>query len=555
MELKGHDKYQLGDLLGAGGMAEVYRGEIVGAEGFTRPVAIKHVLAEYSANKKFAEMFINEARISSVLNHPNVVSITDFDRDGDGCLFLVMELVDGKDLDKIITTCGPLAISVAIHVIVEVLRGLGYAHELVHQNRHLGIVHRDVSPHNVLLSWDGAVKVSDFGIAKAAASTDATRSGMLKGKIAYMSPEQAHQLPLDGRSDQFAVGIMLYQMLTGAAPFIGGSIGEILAHVLMRPPRPARELRPDLPADIDAVLGKMLEKDRELRYQSDDEAIAALLGCADASARARDELIALLRSSFAADAPQRPTPASASATSLTGREAILSGLAPPGTAPGLPTGAAPLGTGPAGTPPAGTGPAGTIRAPSTRVLAMTGPAPEVTPTPAGQVATAVATQAAPPRRGWLVAALFAMVVIAGAIAVVVLGGGDGESGSAAQVATASDAGSSARPVEVAPPVLVVDAGVVSAADAAAAAPVAAADASVRVKHVVAKRGKGKLVVRVRPWAEVTVDGKSVGSTPVNLDLPVGRHRVVLSNPELGKRVTKKITIRKGQSSKISADWD
>ncbi len=384
MQLQGHQKYRLGELLGAGGMAEVYRGEIVGAEGFSRPVAIKRVLAEHSKNDVFAEMFINEARISSLLSHPNVVSVIDFDRDAEGCLFLVMELVPGKDLNQLIKGGGPLPLPVVLHVTCDILRGLGYAHDLVHEGKHLGIVHRDVSPHNVLVSWDGAVKVSDFGIAKAAAATDATRSGMLKGKVAYMSPEQAHQVPLDGRSDLFAVGIMLYQMLVGQSPFEGGSIGEVLAHILVQTPQPPSELRPDLPADVEAVTLRLLEKDRDRRFPSAREAIAALSSCAAASPQAADQLVALLRERYPGEAPAIPTHAAAAATVLETPMVLGGGLTPPAA------------TASAQRPAGGTAPL---------------PGLQVTPTP---TAAGEAAPVAAPRRS-----VARMVAVAGSVAVAV----------------------------------------------------------------------------------------------------------------------------------------
>src|SRR5436305_8483532 len=155
-------KYRLEQRLGGGGMAEVFIGSTVGAEGFSRRIAVKRVLPGYSENPAFAQMFVSEARISSRLVHPNIVSVLDFDRDAEQRLFLVMELVDGKDLDALATT-GPLPIPVVIYAIGDALRGLGHAHDLPAGDDGMrGIVHRDVSPHNVLLSWDGAVKVSDF---------------------------------------------------------------------------------------------------------------------------------------------------------------------------------------------------------------------------------------------------------------------------------------------------------------------------------------------------------------------------------------------------------
>ena len=245
-------KYRLDQRLGGGGMAEVFLGSTVGAEGFTRKVAIKRVLPGYSDNEAFAQMFVSEARISSQLVHPNIVSTFDFDRDAEGRLFLVMELVEGRDLDSLLSS-GMLPIPVVIFVIGEVLRGLGYAHDLPAGNDMHGVVHRDVSPHNVLLSWDGSVKVSDFGIAKARAASEATASVFIKGKPAYMSPEQANGQPLDGRSDLFAVGVMLWEMLTGRRLFVGEDTRATLAAVLFgQIPKP-RQLRSEIPKDLEKV--------------------------------------------------------------------------------------------------------------------------------------------------------------------------------------------------------------------------------------------------------------------------------------------------------------
>jgi serine/threonine protein kinase len=297
-------KYRLDQRLGGGGMAEVFLGSTVGAEGFSRKVAIKRVLPGYSDNEQFAKMFVEEARISSQLVHPNIVSVLDFDRDPEGRLFLVMELVEGKDLDALVGT-GLLPYPVVIFVIGEVLRGLGYAHDLPVGNESRGVVHRDISPHNVLLSWSGAVKVSDFGIAKARAASEATASVFIKGKPAYMSPEQANGQPLDGRSDLFAVGIMLWEMLVGRRLFTGEDTRATLAAVLFgQVPRP-RSLRADVPKDLERVTMKLLERDLSARYPTAEHALHELLDCADSPKAGREALIAALGERFYTEAPVR----------------------------------------------------------------------------------------------------------------------------------------------------------------------------------------------------------------------------------------------------------
>jgi serine/threonine-protein kinase len=285
-------------------MAEVYVGSTMGAEGFSRRIAIKRVLPGYSDNAGFAQMFIAEAQISSQLVHPNIVSVLDFDRDADGRLFLVMELIDGKDLDALIAT-GLLPLPVVIFVIGEVLRGLGFAHDLPMGTGMRGIVHRDISPHNVLLSWEGAVKVSDFGIAKARAASEATASVFIKGKPAYMSPEQANGQRLDGRSDLFAVGVMLWEMLVGQRLFIADDTRATLAAVLFgQIPRP-RTARADLPKDLERVTMKLLERDLPARYATAEDAIADLMNCGDAPRSGREVLIAVLAERFPGTAPVR----------------------------------------------------------------------------------------------------------------------------------------------------------------------------------------------------------------------------------------------------------
>jgi len=285
-------------------MAEVFLAQAMGAEGFSRKVAIKRVLPGFSDNPAFAQMFIDEAQISAQLVHPNIVSVLDFDRDEEERLFLVMELVLGKDLDGLLAT-GPLPIPLVIHVIGEVLRGLGYAHDLPVGTNVRGVVHRDVSPHNVLLSWEGAVKVSDFGIAKARAASEATASVFIKGKPAYMSPEQANGQALDGRSDLFAVGVMLWEMLVGRRLFTGEDMRSTLGAVLFAPiPRP-RSVRPEVPKDLERVTMKLLERDLPARYATAELALADLFDCAAAPRAGRELLTATLAERFPGQAPVR----------------------------------------------------------------------------------------------------------------------------------------------------------------------------------------------------------------------------------------------------------
>ena len=329
-------KYRLDARVGGGGMAEVFVGQAHGAEGFARPVAIKRVLPGYSDNPAFARMFIAEAQLSARLLHPNIVAVLDFDRDAEQRLFLVMELVEGTDLDHLLAS-GPLPIPTVIFVITEVLRGLGYAHDLPVGSDLRGLVHRDVSPHNVLLSWEGAVKVSDFGIAKARAASEATASVFIKGKPAYMSPEQASGAPLDGRSDLFAVGVMLWEMLVGRRLFVGEDTRATVAAVLFGAiPRP-RVLRAEVSRDLERIVMKLLARELPARYATAEAAIDDLLACAEAPRAGREGLIRLLAERFPGEARVRQSTVRAGGRSTASSPPAPAppAPAPPAPAPGI----------------------------------------------------------------------------------------------------------------------------------------------------------------------------------------------------------------------------
>ncbi len=301
----GGSRYRLGPKLGAGGMAEVFLGAVIGTQGFARPVAIKRVRADRADVPRLAAMLIEEARIASQLAHPNVVSVLDLDRDPEGRLFLVMELVDGRDLEALCEGERPPP-GVAIFVVSEILRGLGYAHELPHGAGIRGYVHRDLSPSNVLVSWEGAVKISDFGIAKALEGEGA-HSGVVRGKPAYMSPEQVNAEPLDGRSDLFAAGIILWELLTGEKLF-SGVPREAFARILFQDaPRPGQRTA-GVPADLEAVVMRLLARDREDRYPTAEAAIADLSRCADNPRDGRGELVRWMLHRFPAGERARVAP-------------------------------------------------------------------------------------------------------------------------------------------------------------------------------------------------------------------------------------------------------
>src|SRR6202142_1688145 len=224
--------------LAVGGMAEIYLARLpgVGIEGFEKLVVLKRILPQHALDPELLRMFADEARLSATLTHPHITEVHDVGTDGDAPFF-AMEYVHGANLRELLRAharaagrpAAPLPLAHAIEIVAAAAAGLHYAHErLGPRGEPLGIVHRDVSPSNVLVSYDGAVKVSDFGIAKWAYQRTQTQEGALKGKFAYMSPEQCRGKALDARSDVFALGTLLYELTTGEPPFAGDSDLEIL---------------------------------------------------------------------------------------------------------------------------------------------------------------------------------------------------------------------------------------------------------------------------------------------------------------------------------------
>ena len=238
--------------------------------------------------------------------HDNVVAVLDFARDAEGRRYLVMEYVDGIDLGELIET-GPVPYAVAIFIVCELLCGLGYIHEPRDQGRVGGLVHRDVKPRNVLLSWQGAVKLADFGLARMFQGTMTVGSHAREGTAGYMSPEQARREALDGRSDLYAVGIVLWELL--AHRRLGGEpLGNVTVRIVFEAiPRPS-QYRPGIPADLEAVAMRLLASDREERYQTAELAAHDLLRCQDSPRDGRGDLVRLLAERF--PRPHRPAPLS-----------------------------------------------------------------------------------------------------------------------------------------------------------------------------------------------------------------------------------------------------
>jgi serine/threonine protein kinase len=269
-----HGRYKIIKRVADGGMAEIFLATQLGREGFAKPVILKRIHTTIYADPQFRNMFIDEAHISMSLMHSNIAQVLDLGVSA-GRYFLVLELVDGWDLGRVLHRAATAGVrlprELALHVTAEVCRALAYAHAKTDGQKPLGIVHRDVSPHNVLLSEQGEVKLTDFGIAKAMNKREHTGAGVVKGKVAFMSPEQAMGKPIDARSDLFALGTVLYLLVTRTRPFEGPSDLETLLRVQKGDFRAPEEAAPDLQPEVAAVVARAMRKEPAERYQSADE--------------------------------------------------------------------------------------------------------------------------------------------------------------------------------------------------------------------------------------------------------------------------------------------
>jgi serine/threonine protein kinase len=264
-------RFLLLDKVASGGMAEVWRAKISGESGFQRIVAIKKILPHVSDDKEFITMFTDEAKITVQLQHSNIGQVYEFNRDEE-IFYISMEYISGKDLKTIWSFLRKqkaiIPLRLSCNIIQQMAEGLDYAHRKKDNfGNELGIVHRDVSPQNVIVSWDGEVKVIDFGIAKAADKSGQTRAGTLKGKFAYMCPEQIRGLALDGRADIFALGIVLYELVTGERGFQAESEFSLLEMVRNVEIKPPSMVNKDLPQELEQIIFKALTKDPDKRYR------------------------------------------------------------------------------------------------------------------------------------------------------------------------------------------------------------------------------------------------------------------------------------------------
>ncbi|WNG13529.1 protein kinase [Cystobacter fuscus] len=264
-------KYQLIRKLATGGMAEVYLAKAAGPRGFEKTLVLKRILPHLAEEPTFVEMFLSEAMLAARLTHPHIVQIFDFG-EADGAYFLAMEYIDGPSLRTLIKRAAaqglPLPTTLCARMVSHACEGLAFAHDFTDPDtgKALGLIHRDISPDNILLTRQGAAKVVDFGIAKAADQGHRTASGVIKGKISYMPPEQLRAQELDRRVDVYALGVVLYELLTARKPHESTSEVGLMQSILFEPAVPATKHRPDLPEALRHILTRALSKEREQRY-------------------------------------------------------------------------------------------------------------------------------------------------------------------------------------------------------------------------------------------------------------------------------------------------
>ncbi|MFL5319493.1 MAG: protein kinase domain-containing protein [Myxococcaceae bacterium] len=280
MSIENFGKYQLIKRLATGGMAQIYLARQLGLEGFQKQLVVKRILPHLAENEEFVRMFLQEARIAARLNHPNVVQIFDFGAEAES-YFIAMEYIHGEDVRRVWKRAEAQGESIPVplvcRVVLDAAAGLDYAHKKADDaGRPLNIVHRDVSPQNILITFEGGVKVVDFGIAKAADQATVTRSGVLKGKYSYMSPEQANGKRVDNRTDIFALGIVLYELLTGTRLFKRSNDVQTLQAVMECKVAPPSEVDARVPKDLDPIVMRALELHPEDRYQTATEMQLAL---------------------------------------------------------------------------------------------------------------------------------------------------------------------------------------------------------------------------------------------------------------------------------------
>ncbi|OJT27683.1 hypothetical protein BO221_04205 [Archangium sp. Cb G35] len=538
-------------------MAEVFLAKAAGPMGFEKTLVVKRILPELAAEPDFVQMFLSEAKLAAQLTHPNIVQIFDFG-ESEGTYFLAMEYIDGPSLRTLIkraeTQGQPLPPAVCARIIALACEGLAFAHDFIdpETGEAQGLIHRDISPDNILLSRQGAVKVVDFGIAKAAGQSHKTESGVVKGKLPYMPPEQLRAKPLDRRADVYALGVVLYELLTGQRPYASESEAGLMQAILFEPHTPAAEIRQDLPFPLRRILNKVLSKDRDQRYadchafQADLEKFIVSVG-APVTMQQVAHLINRANTDPGLGIPvvkeplKTPTPVPPGLTRK--RPASTPNEAATANHRGLQASNQQA-------------PRALVTAPSRRPASEPQTAPGRARRPSGPIVIPASSSApwseqalTKPQRWMPSWALGVLMLLVNATGSCVLGPPDVEEQSdvatkppAQVVQTPPAQGVNPQPapqaspppsVPVIPPSPVVDP--------------APAPPAMRVV-----RGKGNLELRVYPYATVFVDGMNMGDTPMKpLQLSAGLH--VIKFVHAGRTIVREFDVKPGQDNILKLD--
>jgi serine/threonine-protein kinase len=298
-------RYDVAGLLATGGMAELFLASQSGPSGFERPVVIKRILPHLAREQSFRDMFLDEARLVVNIRHPNVVQVHELGDDR-GEIFLVMEYLEGESLSMVSQVGETLPPRAVAHILAEACAGLHAAHELTNAGRSLGLVHRDVSPHNLFILYSGQAKVIDFGIAKSGDRTSKTQTGTVKGKFAYMAPEQVKAEDVDRRADVFALGVILHELLTGKPLFARANDLLVMQAVCLEPVPPPSAFCAEVDPELERIAMKALSRSREERYPTAQAmrrelvtALQRLSAESESPELADEELASVMRAHFA----------------------------------------------------------------------------------------------------------------------------------------------------------------------------------------------------------------------------------------------------------------
>jgi serine/threonine-protein kinase len=521
-------RYTLIRRIAQGGMAQIFVAVQKGPHGFEKVAVLKVILPELTHNEDFVRMFLDEARIAAILDHNNVVRVYDFG-EIDGQYFIAMEHLPGEDLASLLQQVRrsgkPMPIDVAADLIAHAATGLHFAHELKDpRGKLMNVVHRDVSPSNIIVTYHGTVKLVDFGIARAESNLTKTEAGTLKGKVAYVSPEQAQGEPLDRRSDIWALGTVLHELLTGVRVFRRESDLKSLEAVTKARVPSTREARPDVPEELDRIVLKAMSRQLEERYQTAAEMehdLAAFL-VSMGVVRSERKLAGFMEQTF--DAERRDAKLLIAQAKSVDLGPVL---ATPSQLRHLPQNLGPIRS-------------------NTEVPAAR--APMLGPEAKTELEAPDAPEA---RSGFPVARLVALAIVTAGVAVTVVARSTLQTPPAPVPPEPMAAAPEAKPAPTPAPAPAPEPPLAVAAPAApeAAAP-AKPDKPEKAKPAAPKAAaRGKLTIDSVPWSEVFFNGKKLGDTPlVDFPMPVGVHVLKLVNDDKGLKGSVEVEIQPGKTT-------